>query len=139
MAVYDLQTYEYIHDAGEKSRQGSGQCLAWSDGDLGSFCYGRADTEDVHRADIMLCQFALAVHSAVHVFFFFSGVHKNKVAEQTVAESHLLRKRIPDGIGPADQYRAKAGEGDDQQQKRSRSKEPTCPGFPACEGSRARQ
>lgn len=78
MVVYGLQTYEYIHDAGEKSRQGSDQCLAWSDGDLGSFCYGRADTEDVHRADIMLCQFALAVHSAVHAFFFFPGCIKTK-------------------------------------------------------------
>ena len=70
----------------------------------------------------MLRQFTLAVHPAVHILFLFSRLHESEVAEHPIAEAYLLRKRIPDVVGSADQNRAKAGKGGDQQKDAHKEK-----------------
>ena len=64
----------------------------------------------------------LTVHPAIHVLFLFSRLHESKAAEHTVTEAHLLRKRIPHIIGPADQHRPETGNGSDQQEDTCKEK-----------------
>ena len=70
----------------------------------------------------MLRQFALAVHSAIHVFFLVPQLHENEVAEHAIAEAYLLCQRVPGRIGSADQRRTKAGNGGNQQKDAHKEK-----------------
>ena len=70
----------------------------------------------------MLRQFALAVHSAIHVFFLVPRLHESEVAEHAIAEAYLLCQRVPGRIGSADQRRTKAGNGGNQQKDAHKEK-----------------